>query len=188
MEIQTTTSDNLITINIAEYPSSGDFISSINSSLEGTLTYSITFQTSSQAIILTGNELRVGDWLAFDYETNTFFSVTIEVNNGAETETIQYRINIQNVDDIWAFLNDSRTDYENANDGEWVWITTSEYNDLANYLAETTKSGASDAELFSGGSVENYSGDRTIANDKRKFYSYKQLPILHLNTIRGLIM
>jgi len=90
----------------------------------------------------------------------------IEASNGTETEMINVTVNINNIDDIWAFLRgDTRTAYENANDGDWVWIRESEYNDLANYLANTTKSGASDSQIFSNASVENYSGDRTIAND-----------------------
>ncbi|WP_299335120.1 hypothetical protein [uncultured Psychroserpens sp.] len=157
--------DNLITVNIAEYPSSGDFITEINSSLEGTLTYTITLQTISQAIIINENELRVGDWLAFDFETNEFLYINIEVSNGAETELLEYRIAIQDVDDIWAFLNgNTRTAYEDASPGEWVWITEAQYNDLFNYLAETTKSGASDTQLFSNNAVQQVQGDKTFAN------------------------
>lgn len=159
-------SDNIITINIAEYPSAGDFITTITSSLEGNLNYSIAFQTSSQAVILNGNELRVGDWLAFDYETNENLFVTVEVSNDESTETIEYKLDITDVDDILAFLNgDTKTAYENASNGDWVWITESEYNDLANYLANTSKSGASDNQIFNNTSVESSSGDRTIANN-----------------------
>lgn len=158
-------SDNVITINIDEYPSSGDLITTITSSLEGTLNYSIIFETSSQAAILNGNELRVGDWLAFDYETNEDLFVTVEVSNGAETELLEYRIAIQDVDDIWAFLNgNTRTAYEDASPGEWVWITEAQYNNLFNYLAETTKSGASDTQLFSNNAVQQVQGDKTFAN------------------------
>ncbi|WP_435412822.1 hypothetical protein [Psychroserpens mesophilus] len=158
-------SDNLITINVAEYPSSGDFIATISSNLEGPLTYSITFETVNQAIILNGNELRVGDFLAFDFETNEELFVTIEISNGSDTEVKEYRINIQNVDDIWAFLSgNTRTAYEDASPGDWVWITESEYNDLANNLASITKSGASDNQLFSNNSVQQVPGDKTYAN------------------------
>lgn len=158
-------SDNVITINIDEYPSSGDLITTINSNLEGNLNYSIAFETSSQAAILNGNELRVGDWLAFDYETNENLLVTIDVSNGSETEVLEYKIAIQDVDDIWAFLNgNTRTAYEDASPGEWVWITESEYNNLFNYLAETSKSGASDTQLFNNNSVQQVTGGKTFAN------------------------
>ncbi|MFK7781502.1 hypothetical protein [Psychroserpens sp.] len=158
-------SDNLITINIAEYPSSGDLITTINSGLEGNLNYSITFETSSQAAILNGNELRVGDWLAFDYETNENLFVTVDVSNGESFETIEYKLDITDVDDIWAFLNgNTRTAYEDASPGEWVWITENDYNNLFNYLAETSKSGASDNQLFNNNSVQQVQGGKTFAN------------------------
>jgi len=158
-------SDNLITVNIAEYPSSGDLIVEINSSLNGTLTYSISSETVDQATILNGSEIRVGDWQAFDFETNEFLLVTVEVSNGTENETLSYRINIQDVDDIWAFLSgDTRTAYEDASPGEWVWITESQYNDLFNYLADTSKSGATDNQLFSTNSVQQVTGGKTFAN------------------------
>lgn len=159
-------SDNVITINIAEYPSNGDLIATVNSNLEGTLNYTLTFVSVPDAIIFNGNELRVGDWLAFDYETNENILITVEVSNGSDTEIKEYKIAIQNVDDIWAFLNgSSRTAYENASNGDWVMITESEYNDLANYLANTTKSGASDNQIYNSTSVESSTGDRTIANN-----------------------
>ncbi|NRA93807.1 MAG: hypothetical protein HRU26_14230 [Psychroserpens sp.] len=157
--------NNVITINVEEYPDSGDFIATIHSNLDGTLTYFISFETASQAIILNGNELRVGDWLAFDYETNQELRVTVEITNGTDLETKEYRIAITNVDDIWAFLNgNTRTAYEDASPGEWVWISESEYNDLANNLASTTKSGATDNQMFNGASVQNVGGSRTFAN------------------------
>lgn len=158
-------SDNIIIINVAEYPSSGEFIATLNSNLEGNLSYSITNQTIDFAVLLSGNELRVGDWQAFDYETNENLFITIEISNGTETEILEYKIAIQDVDDIWAFLSgNTRTAYEDASPGEWVWITESEYNDLANYLSETTKSGATDSQIFDGGSVQNIGGSRTFAN------------------------
>lgn len=158
-------SDNVITINIDEYPSTGDLITTINSSLEGNLTYTATFVSVPDAIIFNGNELRVGDWLAFDFETNEDILITIEASNGSETEVLEYKIAIQDVDDIWAFLSgNTRTAYEDASSGEWVWITESEYNDLANYLTETAKSGATDSQMFDGGSVQNIGGSRTFAN------------------------
>ena len=36
---------------------------------------------------------------------------------------------------------------------------------MANYLTNTSKDGATDSQIFNNTSVENYSGDRTIAND-----------------------
>lgn len=160
------TESNAINISIDEYPSSGTFLSQINTDLEGTVTFTIQSQTSGQAIIITNGQLAVGDWLAYDYETNQILEATVIASNGAATETINVTVNINNVDDIWAFLSgNSRTAYENASDGEWVMISESEYNDLANYLSNITKSGSNDSQVFSNVSVENFSGNRTIANN-----------------------
>ncbi|MDT0558823.1 hypothetical protein RM697_09195 [Ichthyenterobacterium sp. W332] len=159
-------SDSDITIAVDEYPSSGTFLTELMSSLDGNISYTISSQTVSQSLIIVNDQLAVGDWLAFDYETNEFFEAEITASNGTETETFSVVVNINDVDDIWAFLNgDSRAAYENANDGDWVMIKESEYNDLANYVMDTSKSGASDSQMFSGSSVENYTGNRTIAND-----------------------
>ena len=161
---------NDITISIDEYPSSGTFISAVSTNLEGDVTFNFISETAAQAIIFTQGDLAVGDWLAYDYETNPVLSAVIEATNGTETETINVTVNINNIDDIWAFLNgDSKTAYENASDGDWVLIKESEYNDLANYLTDTTRSGASNDQIFSGGSVNNSSGDRTIANNNSIF-------------------
>lgn len=165
-DYDTNSNSNVNTINIEEYPSSGDLITTINSSLEGTLTYNISYQSVSQAVIINNNELKVGDWLAFDFETNENLLVNVEVSNGSNSEILEYKIDIINVDDIWAFLhNSSRTAYENANDGDWIIITESEYNDLANYLTNTSKSGASDNQIYNNTDIEFASGNRTIANN-----------------------
>lgn len=159
------TQNNDISISVDEYPSSGTFLTEIITDLSGDITYNITSQTSGLALIITNGQLAVGDWLAFDYETNQTLIAVIEASNGTETEIINATITINNVDDIWAFLTgDTRTAYEDAFPGEWVWIRESEYNDLANYLMDTSKSGATDNHLFNGSSVQNVGGSRTFAN------------------------
>ena len=128
--------------------------------------FNINNLTSGLALIITNNRLAVGDWLAFDYETNPFLNAEITASNGEETETIEVTVTINDVDDIWAFLgDDSRANYESASDGEWVLIRNSEYNDLANYLINTSKDGASDDHLFNGSSPSSGTSDRTISND-----------------------
>ncbi len=160
------TQNNDISISVDEYPSSGTFLSAIETDLSGDVFFNITSQTSGQALIITNGQLAVGDWLAFDYETNQTLVAVIEASNGTDTETINATVTINNVDDIWAFLSgDTRTAYEDASLGDWVWIRESEYNDLANYLTDTSKSGATDNQLFSNVSTENSTAGRTIANN-----------------------
>jgi hypothetical protein len=156
--------DNTLRINIDEYPRSGDIVTQLSSTLEGTINYNIISQTISDAFIIINDAVTVGDWLQFDFEMRDMLFATIESTNGTETQTIELEVTINNVDDIKAFLNNSRASYENADQGDWVHIEESEYNDLANYLAQTSKSGATDSQIISGGTIESHSGDRTIAN------------------------
>jgi hypothetical protein len=156
----------LITIQIDEYPRTGDLVTTINSNLSGDLTYSIAFESISSAVDLFGDELRVLDWLLFDFETLDEILVDVEVSNGNETEVLNYRIQINDVDDIAAFLSgESRTAYDNAGNGEWVMIEESEYNDIANYLAGTHKSGTADSDLLSSANTFSLQSGVTYAND-----------------------
>ena len=69
----------------------------------------------------------------------------IRDSNGTESETINVSINLNNIDDIRAFLtDDSRTAYDNADDGEWIVVTENEYNNIANNLADVNRRGNSE--------------------------------------------
>ena len=163
-----TPSNNNISVNINENPRSGDLVTTINSNLSGTVTFSIISESISGAFTVnsgSSGELRVADWQVFDFETNPTITAIVTATNGAETETNNITINLGDIDDIWSFLNSSRSDYENASNGDWVMITESEYNDLANYLNETTKSGTSDTDMFSSGSIAPAGSPFTIANN-----------------------
>ncbi|MBO6606899.1 cadherin repeat domain-containing protein [Psychroserpens sp.] len=161
--LQSTTN---VEVSINEYPNSGDLITTVTSSLSGNLTFSITSQSVSQAFDINSSsgEMRVLDWLMYDYETSTSFTATVQISNGTETENKLVIININNVDDIAAFLNSSRSAYDNASVGEWIMVTESEYNDLANYLAQVTKSGATDNHIQSNANIEPNSGNALLAN------------------------
>lgn len=158
--------DGIITVQIDEYPRTGDLVATINSNLTGDLTYSIAFESISSAVDLFGDELRVLDWLLFDFETLDEILVDIVVSNDNESEILKYRIQINDVDDIAAFLNgESRTAYDNAGNGEWLIIEESEYNDIANYLADTHKSGTTDSDLLSNANTFSLQSGVTYAND-----------------------
>lgn len=157
---------NTINVVIDEYPRTGDLITPISSNLTGNLSYSIVFESLPSATNLSTNGLTVLDWLLYDFETIEEFLVDIEVSNGTETEILNYKIIINDVDDIGAFLNgDSITAYNNASNGEWVMVLESEYNDIANYLAETSKSATSDSDLISSANIFNLQSDVTYANE-----------------------
>ncbi|WP_298758050.1 cadherin repeat domain-containing protein [uncultured Psychroserpens sp.] len=159
-------SNNTIEASIDEYPTSGDLVTTINSNLSGEVAFSITSQSISQAMGIDSNtgELRVLAWQVFDYETNPVITLTVNATNGTDTENKAVIISINDIDDIAAFLNNSRTAYDNAADGQWISITESEYNDLANYLAQVTKSGATDNHFSSTANIEQNSGNSLLAN------------------------
>ena len=154
-----------LNLSVDEYPRSGDVLGTLSSTLSGAVGYNLLSQSVPLAFTINSGELRVADWLVFDYEENPEITAIIEATNGSETEVINVTLTVNNVDDIWAFLTDSRTAYENASAGDWIAIIESEYNDLNNYLAETTKSGATDSHFSSGSSISSFHGNATIAND-----------------------
>lgn len=161
------TNDVLVTID--EYPRSGHIISALTTNLTGEVSYSIISQSTNSALIIINTDLTVGDWLAFDFETNPVITATVAATNGEQSETIDVIVTVNNVDDIWSFLGDaSKVAYENAADGQWIQVTAAEYNDLANYLSEVTKVGATDAHLnlnttkYYDPSVYTYANDNGI--------------------------
>lgn len=160
----TNPTNNSIARSIAEYPGSGTLLSSLSSNLDGDVSFSLLEESVSGAFALTSAGLTVADWQVYDFETRTQITGTILATNGTETQDISVTIDIDNVDDIWAFLNDSRSAYENATPGQWVPISESEYNDLANYLADTFKSGATDSDLYSTTSISSSAGNITLSN------------------------
>ncbi|PNQ73645.1 hypothetical protein C1T31_04720 [Hanstruepera neustonica] len=158
---------NNVNTSIDENPRSGDLVATITTNLVGNITYSLISESVTGAFTI-GNdsgELRVADWQAFDFETNSSITAIVTATDGINISTYNINVNLNDMDDIWSFLNTSRTDYENAANGDWVIITESEYNDLANYLNETTKSGASDTDMFSSASIAPAGSPFTVANN-----------------------
>lgn len=154
-----------LNLSVDEYPRSGDILGTLSTTLSGTVGFNIVSQSVPLAFTINTGELRVADWLLFDFEENPTITAIIEATNGTDSEIINVTVAINDVDDIWAFLTDSRTAYENASAGEWIAIIESEYNDLFNYLGETTKSGATDSHFSSATSITSHHGDATVAND-----------------------
>lgn len=157
--------DLQLNLSIDEYPTSGDVVGTLSSNLTGTVVYELISESVSGAFILINGNLTVGDWLLYDYESVTSLTALVEATNGSETQVIAVEVMINDVDDISAFLSDSRSAYESATVGDWVPIIESEYNDLANYLAEVTKSGATDAHFANTLSITSHHGGATVAND-----------------------
>ena len=160
---QGTTND--IARSIAEYPNSGTILSTLSSSLEGDVTFTLTSESVNGAFAITADGLTVADFLVYDFEERTNITGSIQASNGSETESIAIDISIDDVDDIWAWLgDDSRAAYEAAEAGEWVPVLESEYNTIANFLAFTSKGGATDSDLISPTSISSAAGNVTVSN------------------------
>jgi hypothetical protein len=159
--------NNNIEASINENPSSGDLVTTISTSLSGDVTFSISSQSVSQAFTLDSNsgELRVAAWQVFDFETTPIITATISITNGIDTENKALIVNINDLDDIWSFLNSSRSSYANGSAGQWIKVTESEYNDLAIYLFEVTKCGATDSHYNRNDPIYYDNSYYTYAND-----------------------
>ena len=156
-----------IETSVNENPSSGDLVTTITSNLSGDVSFSISSQSVSQAFTLDSNsgELRVAAWQVFDFETNPVITATIAISSGNESENKIVIVTLNDMDDIWSFLNTSRQSYENASNGQWIAITQSEYHDLANYLFEVSKCGATDAQYNRNDPISYDTPYYTYAND-----------------------
>ena len=154
---------------IDEHAVNGTPIGTIVTNMTGTLNYSITTQTVPNALSINSNtgEVTVSDYLKIDFETNPALGATVSVTNSTETSTAQVLVTLNDVDDIAAFLTDSKTAYHAASNGDWIKITVDEYVLLANSLNEVTKSGATDDQYNFGvyGSVNPTTTGITMAND-----------------------
>lgn len=160
-------SNSNIETSINENPSSGDLVTTITSNLSGDVSFSISSQSISQAFTLdsSSGELRVAAWQVFDFETNPVITATISVTNGTDSENKIVIVTLNNMDDIWSFLNTSRQMYENASTGQWIAVTASEYNDLANYLFDVSKCGATDSQYNRNDQIYYDNTFYTYAND-----------------------
>ncbi len=154
---------------VDENPIVGAEVATVNSTLTGTLTYTLSEITVDNALAIdeTSGVVTIEDSSAFDYERRTALSATIVVSNGTESEEWSVRVAIRNIDDIEYWLTDSKAAYQAVNSGNWVGITEQEYEELATQLNGISKAGTTDL-LYSQGSnselFETYDGF-TVSND-----------------------
>lgn len=159
--------NNDIIIALDEYPASGSLVTSITSQLTGALSYNLASESETGAFALNTStgKLTVGNWEEYDYEENPVLLATVNVSNGSQIETKNITVNINNIDDIWAFLNTSRTVYQNAASNTWVKITQSEYEALGNYLNNVSQVGTIDGQTDENATTSYDSYLYTYAND-----------------------
>jgi len=154
---------------IDEHSPNGTTLGTVVTNMTGILNYSITSETVPNALSINSStgEVTVSDYLKIDFETNPALRATISVTNSTEISTAQVFLTLNDVDDIAAFLTDSKTAYNAVANGEWIKVTVDEYVLLANSLNEVTKSGATDDQYNFGvyGSVTPTTTGITMAND-----------------------
>ena len=162
-------SNSDISAQVSEFPRSGDLVSTVTSTLEGDLTFALGTLSVNDAFLIneTTGDLTVANPGAFDYEANTEITGEVVVTNSTDTEVLSLFVEILDVDDIEHILTDSKSAYQNASNGTWVAITSTEYLRLSVQIAQTSKSGITEEFLERGLSVGRFFtyDDSTVAND-----------------------
>ena len=148
----------------------GQSIGTITATSSSPVTFTISEQVFTNAIVINPStgELAVGDTSFFDFETNPVIQGVIEISNGIESVTTDVRIDLNDKDDIEFYLSESRQDYINAQAGEWIEVTETEYNNLATNLNEVSKIATSDADYNNTtlpSTISTSAADTTVANN-----------------------
>ncbi|MCF7560237.1 cadherin repeat domain-containing protein [Sabulilitoribacter multivorans] len=157
-EVPTVISANDLNKTMDENPETGASIGTISTNISGT--FSIISQNPNGAFAInpqTG-EVTVADASLFDFEINTTLQAVVVASEAGAESIALVNVTLNNIDDIYFLLSDSKPAYETASNGDWIAITETEYNILADNLNEVHKVGTTDAEynsspgLFSGSS------------------------------------
>lgn len=114
----------------------------------GAVSFSTTGIEPAGAITISdiSGEIKVANVQMFNYEINQRIDAIVSITDGTNTKNINVAITINDIDDIAYYLTTSKNAYTNATDDNWVKITESEYNALANQLLAVNKAATSDVE------------------------------------------
>ncbi len=161
-------SDIMLTID--ENPTNGESLGIVATNLTGTLVYSISSQSPSNAFSInsTSGEITINDASKFNYELNPILEATISVTNSEQSATSNLTVTLNDIDDIWFFLSSSRDAYMNAEDNSWIMISANEYNSLSENLMETSRCGTTEDEFNSTGFLTSGSSNVTWSNDNNR--------------------
>lgn len=157
-------------ITIDENPINGQSLGTVATNINGTLVYSISDQNPNGAFAINSvtGEISVADASKFNFEINPILEATISVTNSEQTANSVTSVSLNDIDDVWYFLSDSREAYMNAAPNDWIKITENEYNAIAENIIDITKCGTSDSEYNSNTTYTNGSGNYTWLNDNDK--------------------
>ena len=136
------------TLQLDENIENGSPIGTVNKSLADGYVFTIESQEPVGAVQVNAatGELYVADELLFDYELHPQLQATIRVANPNGSTTVDVVIQLNNLDDVVSFLDSSKPAYLEAENGDWITITESEYNLLGERMANVAQSGTNDAE------------------------------------------
>lgn len=132
---------------INENTSGGTLLGSITATTnQGTISYSFVSLSVANAFSINTSTgaMIVGDASAFDYETNPTIDAVIEVTNGDIIKNVSVIITLNDMDDVAHILSSSLSSYNSASDAQWVEITETEYNSLADNLNAISEIGIPD--------------------------------------------
>lgn len=140
-------------LTVEENPTAGQLLTTLGSSGAENLQFSIVSQSPADAFLLntTNGEVRVKDPDLFDFEINPELTLSVLVSDGELEKTVDVDIQLTDVDDIFFHLSESRDRYLSASPGEWIAISSTEYNTLREELNEIAVAGLPDSPVNFGG-------------------------------------
>ncbi|MEO9894683.1 hypothetical protein [Aurantibacter sp.] len=121
---------------IDENPINGQVIGTIQATSAGSLSYEITYQSTSGALSIdqSTGELSVADYTLFDFETTPTMFATISVDNGVYSVSATANINLENIDEIGDFNYGGVIFYLDGNGGGLVCDVVDLVNPASNSI------------------------------------------------------
>lgn len=176
--------DDLSSLSIDENSSLNDVVGAITSTVTGSVdtpTYSIVSQSVTGVISLSGSNIVVADVAAFDYETNTSITGSIQATIGDTSSTANFTISINDVDEdtsnggLTSFSEDFSSGTLPSN------MIASNTTSTANSLISNSVTW--DGWQFSTGSVQLTNTHTNLNTTAIDLESYLILPLLDLSEI-----
>ena len=156
-----------LVINLQEHPQEGISLGTIAGNNLENAVFKMVRQDPPNAFLVDQRTglITVQDSTLFDYEINPTLTATFTVNNEVSSDEFTLEVILSDIDEVEFFLTDSKTTYQNATVGEWIFITAEEYEILAASLAEVTRIGTTQEEYNAEGPTQSSSEDFTFAMD-----------------------
>lgn len=155
-----------VNVTVLENPEDNLLLGKIGQGNANDFTFSLENESPAGAFRVDpeNGEVFVSDPSLFDYEKFIQLTARISATNGTETQTSDFNVALENMDDILHFLNDARAAYENANQNEWVEISAADYANLRDNLYQVSVSFAASEHYNTPDSEFRFESDITIEN------------------------